>query len=110
MGVDDPEIFNITVRAKANYASTREFAFDVEYGNQYNIKILQYLLRVVMSDYRLYHPATSTLRIDDTARLARKNIGRLFSHLDLVGLLPTPLLASSAENIHSGRVLFLTIY
>ena len=90
MGVHDPEIFNITMQAKANYTSTREFAFDVEYGNQYNIKILQYLLRVVLSDYRLYHPAASTLCIDDTAQLARKNIARLFSHLDLVGLLPTP--------------------
>jgi hypothetical protein len=50
---------------------------------------MEYLLRVMLSDYRLYHLDTPTTPIGQGSQVARLNLAKLCQHLDLNHLLPT---------------------
>jgi len=91
MGVANPDIFNITVRARDRYSAARESGLEVEVGMQYSAKVLHYILHIILSDHHLHHPRTANLPIDDATQIARLNFSRLLRQVDVNNLLPQTL-------------------
>jgi hypothetical protein len=88
MGVDSPAILSITGRLKEYHTEIEAEVLDLESSHGSNVKVLECVLRVILSDYRLYHPETPTTPIDQVSRIARLNLAKLCRHLDLKHLLP----------------------
>jgi hypothetical protein len=88
MEVDRPEIFTVTIRAREVYSRNTENARDGGFANDYNDKILNYVLRITMSDWQLYSRSTSIIRLSENVRVARRNLSRLLRQVDVCNTLP----------------------
>lgn len=92
MSMDDPPIFNITVRMKRYYDTLISSTMDCQDAYELNEKLLKYILRCQMSDYLLYRKASLNFNITPDVEKARKNFARLFKQCDVCEVLPIPAL------------------
>jgi hypothetical protein len=92
MAGDQPGILNISVRVRELFHRISASVTDLELARNMNIKILNYILRCQMSDYRFYHPDVLSLSMDEATLEARLNFARLFRQCDAMDILPDPVL------------------
>src|SRR5579859_7304270 len=90
MSLDEPVIFNITRRMREWYTAVSSSSVDVANAKEMNIKILQFVLRSQMSDFRLYNDPCDKLAINEDLQRARINFARLYKQCDVMAILPRP--------------------
>jgi hypothetical protein len=90
MSEEFPEIFNVTIKVRENYRQLNHL--DSLATREANVKILQYILRCLMADMRLYAMIPAADMDHDEVLTARKNFARLFRQCDALNILPTPQL------------------
>ena len=86
----EPVLFQITHRMRNVFHQLRPHVVDNFLAHDLNIKLLQYVLRVVMSDYQLYNKRTSTFDIPDEVQQAKVNFSRLFRQCDVTDCIAQP--------------------
>ena len=92
MSMDDPPIFNITVRMKRYYDALISSTMDRHNALELNAKLLKYVLRCQVSAFLLYRKPSSNFSITPDVEIARRNCIRLFKQADVCEVLPIPAL------------------
>ena len=83
MGTEEPQIFNVIFSMRMRYQQIANIHNAT--AKEWNIKILKYIMRCMMSDYSIY-TITSSENIMVTH--ARRNFDRLLRECDVVRLIP----------------------
>src|SRR5271169_5213909 len=92
MSMDNPPIFNITLRMKGYYDTLISSTMDRQDAFELSGNLLKYILRCQMSDYLLYRKASPTFIITPDVETARNNFARLLKQCDVCKVLPIPAL------------------
>ena len=86
----EPTLFQVTHRMRNVFHQLRPHVVDNFLARDLNIKLLQYVLRVVMSDYQIYNKCTTTFDVPDEVQQAKVNFSRLFRQCDVTDCIAQP--------------------
>lgn len=86
----DPALFQVTHRIRNVFHQLLPHVVDNYLARDLNIRLLQYVLRVVMSDYQIYNKCTSTFDVPPEVQQAKVNFSRLFRQCDLTDCIAQP--------------------
>lgn len=94
IGISEPSLFNVTYRIRQKYQMVEDLDHNV--AREYNSNVLHYILRCIMSDYRIYSTFTPA---DTMVTHARANFDRLLRQCDALHLLPRIALGFAPNRI-----------
>ena len=86
----EPALFQVTHRIRDVFDQLLPHVVDNFLARDLNIKLLQYVLRVVMADYRIYNKCTSTFDVPHEVQQAKVNFSRLFRQCDVTDCIAQP--------------------